>query len=84
MSYWSKKQKLWGILCPDAGPDDQDAVIEIAIALVAINAELLAACEAAITEFKALGQALGESTPPAMVDAWDKVEVALTKTKGAR
>lgn len=60
-----------------------DHEVEANARLIAAAPDLLAACEAAIVEFKAQGQALGEYTPPEMVDTWNKVDAAIIKaTKG--
>ncbi len=50
--------------------------------LIAAAPELLAACKATIAEFKQLGQAMGEYTPPETVDVWNLVEAAIKKAEG--
>jgi hypothetical protein len=50
--------------------------------LIAAAPDLLAACEAALTELQHLGQALGEMTPPETVDVWNQIEAAVQKAKG--
>lgn len=49
--------------------------------VIADRAALLAACKLAIVQYRHLGQALGELTPPGMVDAWNAVEAAIAQAE---
>lgn len=71
---WQCGSDGWdGVVC-----DQSDACRRLA-ELEAENAKLREACEAVLVEFKTLGQAMGEYTPPETVDVWNKVEAALAK-----
>lgn len=62
-------------------PTEDDAEATRLARLFAASSDLLEACKATLEEFKHLGQALGEMTPPQMVEVWNKVESAVRKAE---
>jgi hypothetical protein len=71
-----------GVICDVAtNKESRTPESEANARLIAAAPDLLAACKAAIEEFRHLGQAMGEMTPPKTVDVWNRVEAAIAKAE---